>query len=184
VEEVLPQVKLRVDPQVSLTQSHEGRDMQDPWGSQEVKLKVVIPQKWVEEPMRWHAESLLIERNIGHHISLPGVRNAGSFGIWQALSSAAATNSCFMSFCRWPGVMVEGVQFCPAMAPGRREGNTFEVLVFLPISFFPLFLLFSSLFLFSRCREWGKERTVDGAPGYRGAQGWPLAPNPTTSVVK
>jgi hypothetical protein len=44
--------------------------------------------------------------------------------------------------------MVEGVQSCSAMAQGGREGNTFEILVFLPVSFFPCFLLFPSLFLF------------------------------------
>jgi hypothetical protein len=31
-KEVLPQIKLRVDPLVCLTQSHEGRNMQDPEG--------------------------------------------------------------------------------------------------------------------------------------------------------
>jgi hypothetical protein len=68
--EVLPQIKLRVDPQVSLTQSHEGRNMQDPRGSPVVKLKAIIPQKRAEEPVWWHAESLLIECHIGHHVSL------------------------------------------------------------------------------------------------------------------
>jgi hypothetical protein len=33
MEEVLPQIKLRVDPKVSLAQSHEGCNMQDPRGS-------------------------------------------------------------------------------------------------------------------------------------------------------
>jgi hypothetical protein len=31
---------------------------------------------------------------------------------------------------------MEGVQSCSAMAQGGREGSTFEILVFLPISFF------------------------------------------------
>jgi hypothetical protein len=68
-KEVLPQIKLRFDPQVSLTQSHEGHNMPDSRGSQVVKLKVVIPQKRAEELVRWHAKSLLIGRRKGHHIS-------------------------------------------------------------------------------------------------------------------
>jgi hypothetical protein len=80
--------------------------------------------------------------------------------------------------------MVEGVQSYSAMAQGGREGNTFEIQVFLPISFFPHFLLFPSLSLFSRCREGGKERTVDDAQGYRGVQGRPPASKPVASVVK
>jgi hypothetical protein len=37
---------------------------------------------------------------------------------------------------------------------------------------------------FSRCRERGRESMADGTKGYRGAQGWPLALNPATSMVK
>jgi hypothetical protein len=44
MEEIIPQIKIRVNPQVSLTQSHEGRNMQDPRGGQMVQLKAVIPQ--------------------------------------------------------------------------------------------------------------------------------------------
>jgi hypothetical protein len=69
VKEVLSLIELRVDPQVSFTQSHEGRNMQDSRGSQVVKLEAVIPQKRVEEPMWWHAESSLVERRKGHHVS-------------------------------------------------------------------------------------------------------------------
>jgi preprotein translocase subunit SecG len=65
---------------------------------------------------------------------------------------------------------MEGVQSCSTMAQGGREGITFKILVFLPISFFAL-SFFLSLFLFSRHKEEGKERTADGAQGYRGAQG-------------
>jgi hypothetical protein len=68
--EVLPQIKLRVDPQVSLTQNDEGRNMQDPRGSQVVKLEAIIPQKRAEVPMRWHAKSLLIECHKEHQVSL------------------------------------------------------------------------------------------------------------------
>jgi hypothetical protein len=44
-KELFPQIKLRVDPQVRLTQSHDGHYMQDTRGSEVVKLKAVIPQK-------------------------------------------------------------------------------------------------------------------------------------------
>jgi hypothetical protein len=37
---------------------------------------------------------------------------------------------------------VEGVQSCSTMAQGGREGNTFKILVFLPISFFLAFSFF------------------------------------------
>jgi hypothetical protein len=110
-----------------------------------------------------------------------GAGNAGSSGTGQASSSTAAINPCFTSFCRWPGVMVEGVQSCSTMVQGGRECNNFEILIFLPISFFPRFLLFPPLFLFPGV---GKERMTDGVQGYRGAQGRPLALNPMSSVVK
>jgi hypothetical protein len=45
VKEVLPHIKIKVDPQVSFTQGHEGRDMQDSQGSKVVKLEAVIPQE-------------------------------------------------------------------------------------------------------------------------------------------
>jgi hypothetical protein len=72
----------------------------------------------------------------------------GTQGRWQAWSSATAMNPYFTCFCRWPGIMVEGVQSCSAMAQGGREGNTFKVLEF--FSYFLLFcsLLFAPLFLF------------------------------------
>jgi hypothetical protein len=171
MKEVLPQIKLRVDPQVSFTQSHEGRNMQDSIGSQVVKLEVEMPQKRAEEPVWWYAEPPLVERHKGHHISVRRAGNAGSTRTRQASSFVAAINPCFMSFCRWLSVMVEGVQSCSAMARERREGNTFEILVFPSYFFFSRSLLFSSLFLFSRHREGGKERTADDAQGYRGAQG-------------
>jgi hypothetical protein len=44
--------------------------MQDPQGSQVVKLEVVILQKRAEELVWWHAESPLIEHHKGHHVSL------------------------------------------------------------------------------------------------------------------
>jgi hypothetical protein len=76
-----------------------------------------------------------------------------------------------MSFCRWLGVTEEGVQSCSAIAREGREGNTFEILVFSSSFFVPRSLLFLPPFLFSRHREGGKERMMDGAHGYRGAQG-------------
>jgi hypothetical protein len=60
-----------------------------------------------------------------------GMGNAGSFGTQQVASSATIINPCFMSFCRWPGIMVEGVQCCSAMARGGWGSNTSEI----PFSF-------------------------------------------------
>jgi hypothetical protein len=113
-----------------------------------------------------------------------GTGNARSIGTRQALSSTATINPCFMSLCKWLGIIEEGVQSCSTMTHGGRKGNTFEILVLLAISFFSHSLLFSSLFVFSRHMEKGKERTADDAQGYRGAQGQPPALNPTASVVK
>jgi hypothetical protein len=113
-----------------------------------------------------------------------GARNVGSTRTQQALSSAAAINPCFTSFCRWLSVTEEGVQSCSAMTQGGRKGNTFEILVLLHISFFSRSLIFPSLFLFSRHGEGGKERTVDGEQGYRSVQGRSLASNPAALVVK
>jgi hypothetical protein len=74
------------------------------------------------------------------------------------MSSATAINPCFTSFCRWPGVRVEGVQSCSAKAQGGREGNTFKILVFSPIFLLFCSLLFLSLFLFSSVgKEVGRE---------------------------
>jgi hypothetical protein len=71
-----------------------------------VKLETIIPQEKVEELMRRHIESLLIESRKGHHISF---RMRGEHSTQHALSSTADINPCFMSFCRWLSVMVEGV---------------------------------------------------------------------------
>jgi hypothetical protein len=43
MEEGISQIKLRVNPQESLTQSHESRYVQDPQGGHMVQLKVIIP---------------------------------------------------------------------------------------------------------------------------------------------
>jgi hypothetical protein len=120
----------------------------------------------------WRAKSPLIECHKGHHVSFHRCGGIGSSDTWQALSSVGAINPCFTSFYKWAGIMVEGIQSCSAMAQGGREGNTFKILLFLPISFLlSLSLLFPSLFPFCRHREGGKERMTDGAQGYRGAQG-------------
>jgi hypothetical protein len=87
-----------------------------------------------------------------------GARNTKSCGTQQASSFAAAMNPYFTSFCRWPGVTVEGVQSCSAMTKGGREGNTFMVLVFLLFPSFSLSLLFPPLFLFLDAgKEVGRE---------------------------
>jgi hypothetical protein len=99
------------------------------------------------------------------------VGNTGSSGIRQDLSSATTINPCFMSFCRCLDIMVKGVQSCFAMTQGGREGSTFEMLVFPPVSFSFSLSHLSVPLSFSRCTEGGKERMTDGALGYRGVQG-------------
>jgi hypothetical protein len=54
---------------------------------------------------------------------------------------------------------------------------------YLLLSLFSLSPFFLPLLL-SRHREGGNKRTADGAQGYRGALGRPLASNPATSMVK
>jgi hypothetical protein len=49
--------------------------------------------------------------------------------------------------------MVEGVQSCSAMAQGGREGNTFEINVFFPISFFLALSSFCPSFFFLGARK-------------------------------
>jgi hypothetical protein len=60
----------------------------------------------------------------------------------------------------------------------RYPGISSYFLFSIAFSFFP------TLFLFARRRERGKERTVNGAQGCRGAQGQPPASNPVASVDK
>jgi hypothetical protein len=112
-----------------------------------------------------------------------GAGNTGSSSTWQASSSTTAMNPYFTSFCRWPGIMVEGVQSCSTMAQGGREGNTLEVLVFFLFPSFSLSPLSAPLSFFKRM-EGGRERTMDGAKLYRGAQGRSPALNPMASVVQ
>jgi hypothetical protein len=70
MEEVLPQIKIRVNPQVSFTQGHKGRDMQDSRGSVVLKLEAIVSQERAEELVRRHVEPLVIESRKGHHVSL------------------------------------------------------------------------------------------------------------------
>jgi hypothetical protein len=114
----------------------------------------------------------------------PSVRvgNPGSARTQQALSSTVVVNPCFTSFCRWLGIIEEGAESYSTMTQGGRKGNTFEIPVLLPISFFTL--SFSITLFFSRHMEEDKEKTVDGAQGYRGLQERPPASNPTMLVVK
>jgi hypothetical protein len=84
MKEKFPQIKLRVNPHVGLTQSHEGQYMQDSRGSQVAKLEAVIPHKRAEEPVRWRAEFLLIECQKGHYVSF---HRCGERRILQRMAS-------------------------------------------------------------------------------------------------
>jgi hypothetical protein len=90
-----------------------------------------------------------------------GTGNARSIGTRQALSSTATINPCFMSLCKWLGIIEEGVQSCSTMTHGGRKGNTFEILVLLAISFFSHSLLFRpSLFFLGTQKKVRKERRM------------------------
>jgi hypothetical protein len=92
--------------------------------------------------------------------------NVGSSGTQQVVSSATVVNPCFISFCRWPDIIVEGVQSYSTMAQKGRGSNTSKILVLLLIPF--LSLSFCPSF-FSSHREGGMERTADHAKGCWGA---------------
>jgi hypothetical protein len=145
--------------------------MHDSRGSKVAKLKAVIPQKWAEESVRFHAESPLVERHKGHHISFCSCGECNILRHIASLEFRGRHKPMLHEF-----LQVEGVQSYSSTTWGEREGNTFEILIFLPISFCSL--LFPSLFVFSMCREGRRERTTDGA------QGRPPAMNPTEAVVK
>jgi hypothetical protein len=70
MEEILPQIEIRVNPQVSFTQGYQDGNMQDSKGSQVVKLEAVVLQERVEEWVQRHAEPSLVESHKGHHVSL------------------------------------------------------------------------------------------------------------------
>jgi hypothetical protein len=68
-EELLPQIEIRFDPQVSFTQGYEDNNMQDSRGSQVVKLEAVVLQDRGEEWVQRHLKPLLVESRKGHHVS-------------------------------------------------------------------------------------------------------------------
>jgi hypothetical protein len=69
-EDILSQIEIGVNPQVSFTRGYKDGDMQDSGGSRVVKLEAIVPQKQAEERVRRHAESSLVESNKGDHLSL------------------------------------------------------------------------------------------------------------------
>jgi hypothetical protein len=69
-KEILPQIEIGVNPQVSFTQGYEDGDMQDSGGSQVVKLEAIVLQERAEELVWRHANPSLMESHKGHHISL------------------------------------------------------------------------------------------------------------------
>jgi hypothetical protein len=55
--EVVPQIKVGLNPHVSLAQGYEGRDVQNPQRSQMMQLQAIELQQQVEELMRRHTKS-------------------------------------------------------------------------------------------------------------------------------
>jgi hypothetical protein len=51
MKEIVPQIKVKLNPQVGLAQGHEGHNMQDPRRSQLMQLQATEVQQQVEELM-------------------------------------------------------------------------------------------------------------------------------------
>jgi hypothetical protein len=70
MEEILPQIEIGINPQVSFTQDYEDGDTEDSEGSRVVKLEAIVPQEQAEEWVWRHVEPSLVESHKGHHVSL------------------------------------------------------------------------------------------------------------------
>jgi hypothetical protein len=125
--------------------------------------------------MRWHAESPLVESRKGLHVSFHkrGERRVRRHLIGLELHhrhKPMLHEFLHVAQCnrgRNPVLLHNGSR--------RKEGHHLQVLGI--ASYFPFLFL-------SRHREGGKKRMIDGAQGYRGAQGQPLTSNSVVSVVK
>jgi hypothetical protein len=131
-----------------------------------------------------HIESPLIEHHKGHHVSFRRHRerkvhrNSTSLELYRHHKPMLHESLQVARHNRGRGPILFYHD------SWRKEGQHLRDPGITCYFFFLTFSPFSSLFVFSRHTEKGKERTADGAQGYRGAQGQPLALNPTASVVK
>jgi hypothetical protein len=67
--EVVPQIKVGLNPHVSLVQGYEGHDVQNPQRSQMMQLQAIELQQQVEESKQRHTKSSLIEQRAHYNIS-------------------------------------------------------------------------------------------------------------------
>jgi hypothetical protein len=93
--------------------------------------------------------------------------NVGSSGTQQVVSSATVVNPYFISFCRWPNIIVEGVQSCSTMAQKGRGSNTSKILVLLLIPFLSLSLSVPLSFLVIGKEVWRGRRIMRKDVGVR-----------------
>jgi hypothetical protein len=70
-KEIPPELKMRLDPQQSLAQCNEGRDLLDPIRIEVLQLYLVVVEKPAEEGMRGHPESALVEVREGNDVAVP-----------------------------------------------------------------------------------------------------------------
>jgi hypothetical protein len=83
--EIVPQIKVGLNPHVSLAQGYEGRDVQNPQRSQMMQLQAIELQQQVEESMRRHTKSSLIERRARYDISC---RRGGGLKIYRNMTGS------------------------------------------------------------------------------------------------
>jgi hypothetical protein len=143
-----------------------------------------MPQKRVEEPVWWHAESPLIERHKGNHVP---IRRGGECRVLRHTTSLELHHRHEPVLHKFLQVALRNDGRSPILLRHGSSRKGKQHLRGPGIFFlFPSFLLspLSTTLSFFRRREGGRERTVDGAKGYRGAQGRSLASNPMASMVK
>jgi hypothetical protein len=69
-KKLIPQVPMRLNANIGLTQGHKSRHMQDPWRSQVKQLQTIGLEQGVEKPMWWHTKSSLIKSRAHHDVPL------------------------------------------------------------------------------------------------------------------
>jgi hypothetical protein len=136
-----------------------------------VKLKAIISQKRAEEMMWWHAESPLIECHKRHHVSShrQGERRVLCHPTSLKLRHHHKPMLHEFLLVAWHN---GGRGPIPLRHVSRRkEGQYLRDPGIFFLFLFCLLSSFSAPLSFFSHGEGGKERMMDGAQGYRGAQG-------------
>jgi hypothetical protein len=187
MEEILPQIEIRVNPQVSFTQGYQDGNMQDSEGSQVVKLEAVVLQERVEEWVQRHAEPSLVESHKGHHVSLRRSRERRILRHPTGFELCHQHKPVFHEILHVPQHNGRRSLVLLYHGSGRKKGQHLHDPDIPTSNFFSLSLslcLAFSLPFLSKYREGSKERVMDGVRGYRGMQGRPPGLNPAALMVK